>query len=208
MIAGNQGTFLFKFTRMMEENTMSHRVSLQGIACWLACAAFALLPSGCEQPKNPPANATSTTTAQQHNHPDHGEKGPHGGALVAIGGHSTHVEVTLDEDTGKLTAYVLDANAQEEVPIKMDKLEIGFARHAHDEAGKEKPAGGAPDFESITLSAVSPNADGMASRFEGTSEKLKGADDFQATLKAITIGGKNYEQIAFEYPEGNEHLPH
>src|SRR5580765_6586359 len=44
----------------------------------------------------------------EHHHHHHAEKGPHDGALVAIGHDDAHLEVVLDADTGTVTAYVLD----------------------------------------------------------------------------------------------------
>jgi hypothetical protein len=58
------------------------------------------------------------------------------------------------------------------------------------------------------LSAVSPTADGMASEFEGKADELKGHEKFSATLTTVTVGGKQFKNVAFKYPEGNEEDHH
>src|SRR4051812_8065508 len=57
-------------------------------------------------------------------HHHHAEKGPHGGALVAIGQDDAHLEIVLDAETGTLTAYVLDGEAEKAISIKQKNLQL------------------------------------------------------------------------------------
>ena len=50
--------------------------------------------------------AESPTHSGGHAH------GPHGGHMIEIGAHIAHLEVVHDEEAGKLTIYVLEADAQ------------------------------------------------------------------------------------------------
>ncbi|MGQ0634290.1 MAG: hypothetical protein ACT4QC_06755 [Planctomycetaceae bacterium] len=186
--------------------------SLRWIFPWAALSAFALLPAGCEQRQMAPVKTSPTAGGGDHDHGHqhhaHGEKGPHGGGLIAIGGHSAHVEVVVDPGTGKITAWVLDDEAEQPLPIKVAKLEISFAIE-HEHEGDEKDDGHDEGLEAgaVTLLAVGAGADGAA-QFEGQSDDLKGAEEFHAVLLAIVVGGQKYENIEFDYPEGNEHLDH
>jgi len=135
-------------------------------------------------------------------HHHHAEKGPHGGALVAIGHDDAHLEFVLDADTGALTAYVLDGEAEKPISIKQANLQLAFAvRHADDEEDEHE----LPEMlEVLTLAAVSPDSDGKASQFSGQADELKGAEKFTAALTSVTVGEKRFEKVAFSYPEGNE----
>src|SRR5262245_1267113 len=88
--------------------------------------------------ETPAPTKTTTTSAAGHQHQDgdedhdhdhdhhhhHAEKGPHGGALVAIGEDDAHLEIVLDADTGTLKAYVLDGEAANPVAIKQENVQL------------------------------------------------------------------------------------
>jgi hypothetical protein len=174
-----------------------------------------LLPAGCGDSAPPKADPVPKAGAQKeddhhHHHHSHGEKGPHNGALVAIGEDAAHLEVVLDAEAGKVTVYVLDGEAKNPVTIKAEKLELAFTKeHDHGDDGKDKAASGdLPDTAILTLTAVEPAGDGASSVFAGQSDALKGADEFDAVLTSISIDGKEYTKVKFNYPDGNEHDHH
>jgi hypothetical protein len=141
--------------------------------------------------------------AEHEHHHHHADKGPHGGALVAIGADDAHVELVLDGETGKLTAYVLDGEAEKPVAIKQASLQLGIT--LPDEDAGEKTKGGLPkDVFPLMLAAVDPQ-DGKASEFSGTADELKGVEHFDAALTSISVGDKSFKNVSFSYPEGNEH---
>jgi hypothetical protein len=170
-----------------------------------------LFLTGCPG-ETPQAKKPATTTAVHSDHDDHGhhhhhaEKGPHDGALVAIGEDDAHLEFVLNADTGKLTAYVLDGEAEKPVRIKQANLQVvltltrtGDSGDGKDELPDETPM--------LTMEAVSP-ADGMASEFAGQSDQLKGAEKFSAVLTSVNVGDKSFKNVDFKYPEGNEEEHH
>src|SRR5262245_48383136 len=142
-----------------------------------------LLLTGCpgETPQGKKPGTTAANAAHDHDHDhDHGhhhhhaEKGPHDGALVAIGEDDAHLEFVLEADSGTLKAYVLDGDADEAVAIKQANLQIAFTIAKGEEGNDE---GGLPaDATILMLAAVSPTADGMASEFEGQADGLKGVE--------------------------------
>lgn len=176
-----------------------------------------LMPVGCQDQAPPKADPVAKAGSDDgddhhHHHHSHGEKGPHGGALVAIGDDAAHLEVVLDAETGKVTVYVLDAAAKEAVAIQAEKLELALTiEHDHDHADgdQKKPAGDElPESATLVMTAVEPAGDGSASVYAGESEALKGADEFDAVLTTITVAGKDYKNVKFNYPDGNEHDHH
>ncbi|MSR56455.1 MAG: hypothetical protein EXS05_02135 [Planctomycetaceae bacterium] len=185
-------------------------------------AAGLLLTAGCESqtpaPKKGVTAPPGTKAGEEHDHGPHhhhAEKGPHGGALVAIGDDVAHLEVVLDAETGKVTAYILDGEAANPVPIKAKSLELTFVReaahdHDHEDEGEEH-ADDHDDDEvtgAVVLEAVTPDPNGMATEFAGVVEGLKGADEFDAVLTTFSVAGKEFKQVKFSYPEGNEHDHH
>ena len=61
--------------------------------------------------------------AHDHGH-SHADLGPNGGHLIELGKEQYHIEWTHDDNSGRLTMFVLDANAKELVPIAAEKITI------------------------------------------------------------------------------------
>jgi hypothetical protein len=154
------------------------------VATLLAAAAALALVAGCKD------------EAHDHDHGDHPHvhKAPHGGALVELGEEAAHVEFLLDATAGKLTAYVLDGEAEKAVRVAEPGLSVRVLQ-------------GADAFD-ITLkpvaSALTGETAGDTSQFELTDARMGGRTKFEAMLKSITVKGQTFSQVKFRYPEGNE----
>jgi len=68
--------------------------------------ALGLLLVACsgEEPKENGGSTGGTTGAATG---AHGHEGPHGGHVLEVGSHVAHLEVIHDDDSGKMTIYVL-----------------------------------------------------------------------------------------------------
>jgi hypothetical protein len=175
--------------------------------------------SGCPGETPKPNVSTNASSGHEHkeghgdddhdhdgdHHHHHAEKGPHGGALVAIGHDDAHVEIVLDADSGALKAYILDGEAEKPVAIKQEHLQLAvtLGKKTADDDKSALPE----DALIVTLTAVSPD-DGKATEFEGQRDELKGAEKFDAVLTAIKVGDKPFNNVNFNYPEGNEDHHH
>ena len=173
--------------------------------------------TGCSGETPGPAKPSGTPSAAHKDHGDddhdhdhhhhHAEKGPHSGALVAIGQDDAHLEFVLDADSGTLKAYILDGEAEKPIAIKQANLQLAVTLDKKEGDAEDKSA--LPDDVVIVmLSAVSPDDDGKASEFEGQSDELKGAEKFAANLSAVNVGDKPFKNVTFKYPEGNEDHHH
>ena len=93
-------------------------------------------------------NATEVTNdghdhAHDHGH-DHGSDGPHGGHILGLGDEEYHLE-WLHNDAGKLTFYLLDATAKEDVTTTTNSITIETT--VKDE------------IKSVTLNSTTPDAE-------------------------------------------------
>ena len=165
---------------------------------WLA-GSLMLALTGCGDATKTPAKTTPTKTAVKTEH-DHGHehKAPHGGTLVALGGHLAHLEVVLDA-AGKMTVYVLDGEAEKPVRLKHEQLEI-----------KVTPGKGEPF--NVMLKAVANTLTGEkagdTSQFEAQDDRLKDLKEFDGIAQKLDVKGVEVKPTRFNFPKGNEHEGH
>lgn len=150
-------------------------------------AAAGLWLSGCNNAAN---QAGKAPKGDNHDHAhDHAHHGPHQGHLMEIGGEEYHAEWTHDE-SGKITFYILDSEAKNDVPIASEEIVIDV------KIGENPPV-------TYKLAAVNPMA-GKSATFEITDKNLLGVVEqikspgIVATLK-VKINGKDYEQRIEEH---------
>src|SRR5258708_31278652 len=124
----------------------------------------------------------------------HEHKPPHQGTLVEFGEEFAHLELVLDEATGQLTGYVLDGEAEKPVRIEQKEIVLKVKGKPPEAAVALKAAGN-------TLTGEKP---GDTSQFNGQSDTLKGLKVFDAAVVEITVKGKEFKHVSFNYPKGNE----
>ena len=121
----------------------------------------------------------------------HEHKAPHGGTLVEFGEEFAHLEIVLDKD-GTMTAYALDGEAEN--PVRLAQKEIGI----------NLVGGGAPIVLKAVASPLSGEKEGDTSQFSGKDAQLAGKTAFDASVAALTIKGKEFKDVKFNFPKGNE----
>ena len=129
-------------------------------------------------------------------HEGHEHHAQHGGALVGLeydGAEVAHLELVLDADAGALTAYVLDAEAEKAVRLPQESMEVTVRLPEQDPleislAAKENVLTG----ETV----------GDTSEFTAQSDRLKGAERFDASVASIFVLGYEVADTNFSYPEG------
>lgn len=148
-------------------------------------AAVALLATACSK-----SDHAAHDHAKKSAHSAHVHVAPHGGTLVEIGDHAYNVEFLRDATTGKLTAWILDAQAENFIRLKAPALEL-----------VAMPGG---KFTPLTLAAVANPATnekvGDTSQFEVQADWLKTAGSFSGIF-SVEINGTKYEQVAYRLPE-------
>ena len=142
------------------------------------------------EPKTQPITEKKVETKDEHSH-EH--KAPHGGTLIAFGDEFAHLEIVLDEKTGKITAYVLDGEAEKSVSISQAEIEIEI----------EKPK----KFKVVLKAfenALTGEKIGATSEFTATSEDLKDLQNFDGKVSLIKVKGTEFKSEKFNFPKGNE----
>lgn len=122
--------------------------------------------------------------------PSHAHVAPHGGTLVELGDHVYVLEFVRDRNAGKLTAYLLDAHAENfirtDAPAVALVVTVGGAEHAL-------------ALQPVANSATGETA-GNTSQFEAQADWLKGAAPVEGRLPSLQIHGRTFREITFRVP--------
>ena len=136
----------------------------------------------------------SASSSHSHSHGGHHHEPPHGGTAIDLGEEEAHLEFVLDAATGKLTCYVLKAHMS------------GFQRITQESVDLTATVDG--KAETLTLKAVANAATGEksgdTSQFEAQADWLKATKTFDVVVKAVSVRGKDYTALKFNFPKGNE----
>jgi hypothetical protein len=124
----------------------------------------------------------------------HYHEAPHGGTMVVLGPDDFHIEFVRDADRGVMQAYLMDGHMHQYVLVTNELFSLTV----------RLPAG----ETELVFRPVRKEQEGAASDrtalFEAEGAWLREHDRFEAVLKELTIRGKQYEQVVFRFPEGNE----
>lgn len=123
-----------------------------------------------------------------HHHPS-----PHGGTAVVLGDEVYQLEFVLDAGAGTMSAYVLDGHMENFVRINAPSFEV-FATVS----GEQRPL----IFQATANSATGETV-GDTSQFTAQADWLKTSTNFDAQLTQITIRGRAFSDVAFNFPAGN-----
>lgn len=148
---------------------------------WVACIVLPALffSAACSK------HSDETKAGQAH----HEHQAPHGGTLVELGEHAYAIELLRDRDAGKLTAWILDAHAENFIRLKSPALQLVAMP-----GGKYTP---------LSLQAVANPSTGETvgdtSQFETQADWLKTADGFSGIF-TVEIKGTKFEQVPYAVP--------
>lgn len=152
--------------------------------------AFLLLASsfvlaGCS--KNPEPAAATRPTKHEH-------IAPHGGTAVVLGNEAYHVELVREESSGRLQAYLLDGEMEKFIRASMASFEIVATVKGAPETLVFKPIANTATGETVGDTAL----------FEAQAEWLKSTREFEGVIKSLTLRGRTFTDVKFNFPKGNE----
>lgn len=158
----------------------------------LVAVACALVLAGCDK-REAPAPKMSAGASHGHAH-----VAPHGGTLVEVGEHQFNLEFLFDESRGVLQAWFLDGHAENFVRVALPGFEVSAKS-----SGKDYTLTFAP-----VANAVTGETTNDTSLFEAPAAWLRDAKAFDGVVKAITVRGVSFSNIAFDYPASHDDHDH
>ena len=94
--------------------------------CFIVVTSFLIV--GCDQSvPEVPSEVETAGEVDDHQGHDHASEGPHGGHILGLGDEEYHLE-WIHDDSGKLTFYLLDADAKADVQTSANFIEITTTR--------------------------------------------------------------------------------
>jgi hypothetical protein len=134
-----------------------------------------------------------------HDHGGHGGHGhhheaPHGGTLVVLGNEEFHIAFLRQAEAGAMLAYILDGHAHQFIRIAAPSFEVAARPGGEEALLVFRAVGQAETGETV----------GNTAMFRAEADWLREVDRFEAVLQQITIRGREYSQVPFGFPEGNE----
>ncbi len=119
-------------------------------------------------------------------------KAPHGGLLVDAGDDFAHIELVFDSTSGNLSAYILDGEAEEVVPLKQPTILVRLVKPARTLKLK------------AVVSPLNGEKPGATSSYTLTDPSLKGLSQLQGALVSVNINGNVFKNLAFQLPANKE----
>ena len=92
-----------------------------------------------------------------------------------------------------MTAYALDGDAEQSISLAQEMIEIEVV----------KPEASKIRLEEVDNELTGENR-GATSEFRVVAEELKGQSEFDAAIRSLTVRGREFKKVHFNFPQGNE----
>jgi hypothetical protein len=169
---------------MMAHN--ARLVALVGLAAAVACGGGG---------DRSPAHDQPPAAQQTHDH-----AAPHGGTVVELGQEAAHIELVVDTAAGKLTAYVLDGEAEVGVRIAAPAIELRIEPRTS--TGSARASARITVRLDAVANALTGESVGATSEFSGRHEAFRTLRQFRGVIPEISVRGLTYRDVAFDFPGG------
>lgn len=153
-----------------------------------------LLLSGCADKSNSSNHANHDHGPGGHSHATASAGAPHGGTPVVVGDHGFHLELVPDVLDGKMLAYVFDAHMEKSVNVSGAPFEMVAKTGAQEHRLTFQPVTNAPAASAEKTSLFSANV-----------PNIKSLTNFEGQIPKITLEGRSFENVKFNYPKGSRH---
>lgn len=153
-------------------------------------ALLAALAAGCD----PGGSAAHDHAHEDHAaHEEHAEAhvhtAPHGGTLVELEHEALNLELLVDPSAGTLTAWVLDGHCENPVRVTQEAIEVTAVLGGTATAIR---------LEAVA-NALTGETKGDTSEFRGAHDGLRGAGEFDGTLRSLQVGPRAFTSVKFRY---------
>lgn len=129
----------------------------------------------------------------EHAHDDHHHAPPRGGIMIELGEHEYQVEFKMQPEVERFTMWIMDGHAESPVRIEAETVKM-IIHH-------ESPSGPADaDYELAAVANENTGETvGNTSQFSIPIDRLGTLGSFKATLRSLTIRGKEFKDIKLDY---------
>jgi hypothetical protein len=152
----------------------------------LGVALLAAVWTGCGPAPNQ-TPAAGTPRATHHHDPRHG------GTLVVLGDEEYHLELVHNRAEGLLQVYVFDGHIDNFVRLPDEGFDLLAWPEGRETRLSLKAVRSTPEGKPVTETAL----------FEARAGWLRNATQFHARLPELTIRGRTFTDVEFEFPTGN-----
>ena len=118
----------------------------------------------------------------------HAHTAPHGGTLVELGEEFAHVELVLDPVVGRLTAFILDGEAERSVRIAQPAIAMTVSTEDGRSVRVELQA---------AAQLLTGETRGDCSQFTGVASALMSTRLSSGSIENLTVRGLTFHDIAF-----------
>ena len=151
---------------------------------WIPVLVFAALVTACGSGSDAPEPEPEPEPAAEEHEEGHAAHDPqYGGTLIELGAHEANIEIVLDAEAGKLTAYLWDAHVTGPARSDMKSIEVTCGQGTFQLL---------PVANELTGETV-----GDTSKFEVTDEKLRGAKEVEGTIASLELMGLSFTETEF-----------
>jgi hypothetical protein len=175
--------------------TVLHTTQMKMVncVCLLALTAVFLGFVGCGNSTNVHEEWADDEITRESGHEAHEPQ--NGGVPIVIGDDEFHLELVHKPGESLINAYVLDGHMENYVRLHQSSFEIRVR---------------APKPErTLVFQAVANRAtgevDGDTALFQADEDWLKTMTSFEGVISLIEIRSKTFQNVEFNFPEGNDH---
>jgi hypothetical protein len=140
----------------------------------------------------------SKKNANGGGHGHHHHVGLMGGTLVELGDHQFNLEWVRDAEGGTLSAYVLDAHAENFVRVPLPAIALTVTVNGQNQ----------PLVLTAVANAVTGETVGNTSQFSVKADWVKTAETFTGVIPELEIRGAKFTNVTFSFPKASGHGKH
>lgn len=138
------------------------------------------------------SDSTAVPAASAEAEGGHAHQAPHGGTLIELGDEFVHVELVVDSATGRLTAYVLDGEAEGSVALTQGTIALALVVAPATDTVRVTLTGAANPLSGETASSTSV--------FAADVPQLKGVATFAGVLSRVEAKDQVFENLPVQVP--------
>ena len=112
---------------------------------------------------------------------------------MTLGDEEAHIEFLVDAEAGTVTAWFFTPHMERYLRIKAESFEV-LAKRTNGEAKLT--------FTGVANAGTGETV-GDTSQFVARADWLVGVEAFDGVLPEVSIHGRVYRSVAFNYPKGN-----